>query len=147
MKLFDDRFHKQLHQEVPESTVTLFKEQVSYSLPQAQAAALQMQEEVLKRLRQQRDEGQEGNVAEEVLDNPFLARAIMHNMSAEESVRVWIPLQDSLLGPAHVAKLLIHKAREQRSKPEKPYRLNAEQLECIALFVSALEKDLRTEKM
>ena len=107
MKLFDDRFHRQLHQEVPESTVKLFEEQMSYSVPQAQAAALQMQEEVLKRLRRQRDEGQEGNAAEEVLDNPFLATAMMHNMSTEEGDRQWIPLPDILLGPAHVAKLLI----------------------------------------
>lgn len=50
MKIFDDRFHRQLHQEVPESPVKLFQEQMSYSLPQAQTAALQMQDEVLKRL-------------------------------------------------------------------------------------------------
>ena len=30
--------------------------------------------------------------------------------------------------------------QEKRSEPEKPYRLNAEQLECIALFVKALDK-------
>ena len=47
MKLFDDRFHEQLHQEVPQSNVKLSEEQLSYSLPQAQTAALQMQEEVL----------------------------------------------------------------------------------------------------
>ncbi len=70
----------------------------------------------------------------------FLATAMMHNMTAQRSDREWIPLEDSLLGPAHAAKLLIRKVQEKRSKPEKPYRLNAEQRECIALFVSALEK-------
>ena len=101
MKLFDDRFHKQLHQEVPQSSVKLFEEQLSYSLPQAQTAALQMQEEVLKRLRQQHDRGEDGNAEEEVVDNLFLATAMMHNMAADNSDREWIPLEDSLLGPAH----------------------------------------------
>ena len=77
---------------------------------------------------------------EEVFGSPFLARAMMHNMPTEEGTREWIPLPDSLFGPAHVAKLLIQKVQEKRSKPEKPYRLNAEQLECIALLVSALDK-------
>ena len=81
MKLFDDRFHEQLHQEVPQSNVKLFEEQLSYSLPQAQTAALQMQEEVLKRLRQQHDRGEDGNAEEEVVENLFLAKAMMHNMA------------------------------------------------------------------
>ena len=63
-----------------------------------------------------------------------------HNSAAERSGREWIPLEDSLLGPAHVAKLLIRKVQEKRSTPERQYRLNAEQLECVALFVSALDK-------
>ena len=80
MKLFDDRFHEQLHQEVPQSNVKLFEEQLSYSLPQAQTAALQMQEEVLKRLRQQHDRGEDGNAEEEVVENMFFATAMIHNM-------------------------------------------------------------------
>ena len=75
-----------------------------------------------------------------MVDNLFLATAMMHNMAAENSDREWIPLEDSLLGPAHVAKLLIRKVQEKRSTPERLYRLNVEQLECVALFVSALEK-------
>ena len=140
MKLFDDRFHQQLHQEVPQSNAKLFEQQVSYSLPQAQAAALLFQEEVLKKLRQQRDEGEDQHASEDVVENVLLAEAMSHNSAAERSDREWIPLEDSLLGPAHVAKLLIRKVQEKRSTPERQYRLNAEQLECVALFVSALDK-------
>ena len=104
MKLFADCFHKQLHQDVPESNVKQCEEQLSYSLPQAQTAALLIQEEVLKRLRQQHDGGEEGNVAEDVVENLFLATATMHNMTAQQCDREWILLEDSLLGPAHVAK-------------------------------------------
>ena len=57
-----------------------------------------------------------------------------------EQGREWILLEDSLFGPAHVAKLLIRKVEERRSTPERLYRLNVDQLECVALFVSALEK-------
>ena len=109
MKLFDDRFHEQLHQEVPQSNVKLFDEQLSYSLPQTQTAALQMQEEVLKRLRQQHDRDEDGNAEKEVVENLFLATAMLHNIAAENRDREWIPLAESLLGPAHVAKLLIRK--------------------------------------
>ena len=112
MKLFDDRFHQQLHQEVPQSNVKLFEEQVSYSLPQAQAAALLFQEEVLKKLRQQRDEGEDQHASEDVVENVLLAEAMSHNSAAERSDREWIPLEDSLLGPAHVAKLLIRQVQE-----------------------------------
>ena len=140
MKLFDDRFHEQLHQEVPQSNVKLFDEQLSYSLPQAQTAALQMQEEVLKRLRQQHDRDEDGNAEKEVVENLFLATAMLHNIAAENRDREWIPLAESLLGPAHVAKLLIRKVQERRSTPERPCTLNVERLECVALCVSALEK-------
>ena len=98
-----------------------------------------MQEEVLKRLRQQHDRGEDGNAEEEVVENLFLATAMMHNMAAENKGREWIPLEDSLLGPAHAAKVLIRKVQERRSTPERLYRLNVEQLECVALFVLALE--------
>ena len=77
-----------------------------------------------------------------MVENLFLATAMMHNMAAENKGREWIPLEDSLLGPAHVAKLLIRKVQERGSTPERLYRLNVEQLECVALFVSALEKGI-----
>ena len=41
-----------------------------------------------------------------------------------------------------MAKLLIKKLQDDRSKPRKPYIVNAEQLECTALFVAALDKAL-----
>jgi hypothetical protein len=53
---------------------------------------------------------------------------------------VWIVLADALKGPAHVAKMLILKLQDNRSKPGKPYKLNEEQLQCIALYVAALSK-------
>ena len=39
-----------------------------------------------------------------------------------------------------MAKLLIKQLQDSRSKPGKPYKVNAEQLECTALFVAALDK-------
>ena len=123
---------------MPQSNVKLLDEQLSYSLPQAQTAALQMQEEV--RLRQQHDRDEDGNAEKEVVENLFLATAMMHNIAAENRDREWIPLADSLFGLAHAARLLIRKVQERRSTPERPYTLNVEQLECVALFVSALEK-------
>ena len=87
---------------MPQINVKLFEEQLSYSLPQAQTAALQMQEEVLKKLRQQHDRGEGGNAEEEVVENLFFATAMMHNMAAENRGREWISPEDSLLGPAQV---------------------------------------------
>ena len=37
------------------------------------------------------------------------------------------------------SKVLIRKLQDDRSNPGSPYRLNAEQLECTALFVAALD--------
>ena len=70
----------------------------------------------------------------------FLAQAVLHNLRSVEGKREWIDLEDSLRGPAHVAKLLIRRAQDKRSTPEKPYRFNAEQLACVALFVQKLEE-------
>ena len=42
--------------------------------------------------------------------------------------------------PAHLAKKLIWSCQGRRSTPERQYKLNAEQLECVALFVSRLAK-------
>ena len=139
MKLFDDRFHRSLHKAVPASSVKLFEEQLSYTLPQAQTAALEMQEEIIKRVRQQREEGEEVKEAED----DFLTSAVSHNLRRSEGHREWVPVEEALRGPAHIAKLLIRRAQEKRSTAERPYRLNREQLACVALFVSALQKRLR----
>ena len=36
------------------------------------------------------------------------------------------------------AKILIRRCQDKRSEPDKPYKVNAEQLECVALYVSEL---------
>ena len=64
----------------------------------------------------------------------------MHNLQLRSRSAEWIDLDTALRGPVHVAKLLIKKLQDERSKPGKPYRVNAEQLECTALFVAALDK-------
>ena len=114
MKLFDDRFHQGLHEAVPASSVKLFEEQLSYTLPQARPAALMMQEEIIKRVRQQQEEGEKAEEAEEAPLDDFLASAVLHNLRMSEGHREWVPLQEALLGPAHVAKLLIRRAQEKR---------------------------------
>ena len=65
---------------------------------------------------------------------------MVHNLKQDDKSCEWIHLDDALQGPAHVAKLLIKRCQQKRSKPDKPYKLNAEQLECVALYVSHLEK-------
>jgi hypothetical protein len=69
-----------------------------------------------------------------------IGKAVLHNLNLSSRSAEWIDLDTSLKGPVHVAKLLIKKLQDERSKPGKMYRLNAEQLECTALFVAALEK-------
>ena len=72
------------------------------------------------------------------LEKPFW-QAVLHNLQQEESTREWIDVDDAFKGPAHVAKVLIRRCQDKRSTLDRPYRLNAEQLECIALFVAKLE--------
>ena len=69
-----------------------------------------------------------------------IGEAVLHNLQLKSRSAEWINLDTALKGPSHVAKLLIKKLQDERSKPGKPYRVNAEQLECTALFVAALEK-------
>ena len=140
MKIFDDCFHDALHAEVPASNVKLFDEQLSYTMPQVQTTALEQQAEILRRIRQQSEEGEAAKDMHDALGDDFLSAAVLHNQPLCEGHREWIPLQEALVGPAHVAKLLIRRAQDKRSTTDRPYRLNGEQLACIALFVSALEK-------
>ena len=65
---------------------------------------------------------------------------MLHNLQLTSPSAKWIDLDAALRGPVHVAKLLIRKLQDERSKPGKPYRVSAEQLECTALFVAALDK-------
>ena len=62
----------------------------------------------------------------------------MYNLAKDNASREWVDLEDALRGLAHVAKVLIQRSQEKRSQPNKPYKLNAEQLECVALYVRQL---------
>ena len=69
-----------------------------------------------------------------------IGKAVMHNLQMRSRSAEWIDLDTALKGPVHVAKLLIKKLQDAWPKPNKPYKLNAEQLECTALSVAALDK-------
>ena len=70
----------------------------------------------------------------EINAETVIGRAVLHNLQLRSRTAEWIDLEDALEGPTYVAKLLI------KTLPGKPYRVNAEQLECTALFVAALDK-------
>ena len=88
MKLFDDRFHAVLHEPVRPSNVKLFEEQLAYSQPQAQTAALQMQDEILKRPREQQEDRAAANDLDDMSQEGFLAQAVLHNLRNAEGKRV-----------------------------------------------------------
>jgi hypothetical protein len=69
-----------------------------------------------------------------------IGKAVLHNLQLTTKSAGWIDLDTALKGPSHVAKHLIKSSQDARSKPGKPYKVNAEQLECTALFVEWLEK-------
>ena len=69
-----------------------------------------------------------------------IGKAVLHNLQQRSRTAEWIDLESALKGPLYVAKLLIKKLQDARSKPGKPYRVNAEQLELIALFVHILDE-------
>ena len=71
---------------------------------------------------------------------PIITNAVVNNLLQYQPECEWVELTDALKGPAHVAKMLIQHCEKRRSTPTRPYKLNAEQLECTALFVSRLEK-------
>ena len=138
MKLFDDRFHALLHTAVCPNSVNLHDVQLAYTHPQALSAALQVQDQILKQMRSDQPDVKNTTDGGDAPD--FAQRALLHNLRQKDETREWIPLDAALQGPAHVAKLLIRRCQEKRSKPNKPYKLNAEQLECIALYVEKLEE-------
>ena len=135
MKQVDDRFHDILHTPVRQNDVKLHDIQFAYTDAGAQRAALQTQDEILKRLRA--DQPDVAQAAGDPAD--VVQKAVLYNLQQSNAFRHWIDLADALQGPAHVAKVLINRCQQKRSKPNKPYRLNAEQLECVALHVSRLE--------
>ncbi len=70
----------------------------------------------------------------------YSASYLLHNLQQHQTECEWIELADALRGPAHVARMLIRRCQDARSTPARPYKPNAEQLECVALFVDRLEK-------
>ena len=129
MKLFDDLFHDALSEPLHVRPMKLYDVQLSYTEPQAQDAALDTQREILKQLRADRPD----LASTDANPNDFVEEAVLYNLVKENATRERIDLQDALRGPACVAKILIRRCQEKRSQPNKPYRLNAEQLACVAL--------------
>ena len=135
MKSFDECFHAELHTPLPASTAKPQKPQLSYAHPHSVNAALLHQDAILKEMKN----AQHSSEADMNLETD-IGKAVLHNLQLTSRSAYWIDLATALKGPVHVAKFLVKKLHDARSKPDKPYRLNAEQLECTALFVEALEK-------
>ena len=135
MKTFDDCFHTQLNTPVPASNAKPQKTQLTYAQLHSVTGALLHQDAILKEMKTFQIGGDP-----EINAETDVGRAVLHNLQPRSRTAEWIDLEAALKGPAYVAKLLIKKLQDGRSKPGKPYRVNAEQLECTALFVAALEK-------
>ena len=135
MKIFDNCFHTVLNTPVQASKARPQKPLLSYGQPHAIDSALLHQDAIVKEMRMMQNGG-------DITSDPEtdIGKAVLHNLQPRSRTAEWIDLEAALKGPAYVAKILIKKLQDDRSKPGKPYRLNAEQLECTALFVSALDK-------
>ena len=137
MKAFDDLFHAMLHKPAPNNDVQLAQLQRNYGFsPALLAAALGTQEAIMKHMK--RSATSQGD--ELAVDVEATVRdAMLHNLQQRQPECEWLALADALQGPAHVAKMLVRRCEDRRSSPARPYRLNEEQLQCIALFVVRLE--------
>ena len=134
MMSFDKCFHTALNTPVPPSSVNLQKPQLSYAQSHSITCALFHQDAILQEMLTVQKGGELQITAE-----TDIGRAVLHNLQFKSRTAEWIDLDSALKGPAHIAKVLIKKLQDGRSNPGRQYRLNAEQLECTALFVSALE--------
>ena len=135
MKMFDDVFHEALNARVQPHEVKPADVQVSYANASSINLALQYQEAILKEMKA----CQQGGRTEVNPEDDF-GKAVLHNLQLETRSAVWIDLDDALRGPQHVAKMLIKRLQDKRSEPGKPYKLNEEQLQCVALYVAALSR-------
>ena len=95
------------------------------------SAALDMQDAIMKHMK--RINTIEGETCTDDIVDPSITDAVMHNLQQHQRECERIELADTLQGPAHVAKKLIRNCQERRWTPERQYKLNAEQLECIEL--------------
>ena len=134
MKSFHDRFHTVLNTPVRKSTAKLQTFQLSYVQAHLVTYALLHQDAILQEMRIVHQGGET-----EIGSETDIGRAVLHNLHFKSRSAEWIDLDGALKGPVHVAKVLIQKLQKERSNPGRPYRLNAEELQCIALFVRALE--------
>jgi hypothetical protein len=135
MKIFDDTFHTVLNTPTTTNNGILQNPQLSYARPHSINAALQHQDAILQAMRS----AQQGNATQNLADTE-IGNAVLHNLQQTTRSAEWIDLDNVLKGPSHMAKQLIKIVQDAKSKPGKPYKLNAEQLECTALFVDKLEK-------
>ena len=112
-----------LNTPVRESTVKLQQSQLSYAHSHSINGALLHQDAILQEMRivQKCRET-------EITPESDIGRAVLHNLQFTSRTAEWIDLETAFKGPAYVAKLLIRKLQDDRSKPGKPYRLNAEEL-------------------
>ena len=141
MKVFDECFHSVLNKPVEASTAKPQQAQLTYAHRQSFESAMLHQDAIVKEMR-----SAQSGAEPQVDPNTEIGRAVLHNLQSRNRAAEWIDLPAALQGPAHVAKLLIKKLQDNRSTPEKPYRLNQEQLECTALFVHALDKAFAKRK-
>ena len=126
MKMFDDRFHEALGKPVPPNDVKLETQHFSFRAKNtATASAPDYQRAVLDLMKTAKSDA--GAAIWEADPNDPIAQAVWHNHQQETATCQWIELPDAFQSPAHVAKLLIKRCQDKLSKPQKPYRLNAEQ--------------------
>ena len=131
----DDVFHEALNARVQPEQVQPSDIPFSCGRACSFTSALQHQEAILKEINavQQRGNSQ-------IDPDSQVGKAVLHNLQLETRSAVWIDLPEALKGPCHVAKMLIRKLQDKHSKPGNPYKLNEEQLQCVALYVAALNK-------
>ena len=138
MRMFDDAFHSALHTPVPSNDIVLSEVQLGLSgaHPAQVTALLQYQDTVMQQMKKDQPDI---SVAQPDTEDTT-RESVLHNLhQLQHPERRVVDLPDALRGPAHVAKLILRSAEDKASKPEKPFRYNTEQLECIAAMVDILE--------
>ena len=126
-----------LHNLSLKNDVKLAEVQRSYGSSSAVlAAALDMQAAIMKHMK--RSTTIQGDAPTDDTD-PTILDAMLHNLQRHQPECEWVDLNDAMSGPAHVAKMLVRRCEKRRSTAARPYKVNEEQLQCIALFVSRLE--------
>ena len=138
MKAIHHLFHTMLHSLSPNNDVNLSEEQRSYhSSSTPLVDALNMQEAIMKHMKRRATIQSDDD---DPIDNdPDVHSAVFNNLQRQEPACEWVDLADALLGPAHVTRKLIQSCQLHRSTPERQYKFNEEQLQCVALFVQRLD--------